>query len=410
MKFGNILIVSIKNILHKKRAYFKIIIGFFLVFLISFTIIFYSDSLSTAYTSFENSNADSAMIRALYSFSNEQLSEIISDNRVKSVRYGSSKNLNNDEDINITLGNFEYKIPVEGNREISVFYVNQSGTVVPENAELAFKEKTSSNPIKFGRNIQNKGEVIVSEFLLELIDILPELAIGENIEITSGEYKLNAVVCGVLDARFMYTYNWYYTDVVGYQQSDMENNVFEFSLKKFVGNDGLIENIENMIPENEGVSFWYGTYIMGKMRIVEAQETLCSRFLNLISIMIFLVMCVYVACNQVYLMRKNVVFYGILKANGVSNKNIFIIHFLELFLLCLFSLVLSILASIGIFFALKYMMANVYSINILFSYLTLVWSIPVFLFVGAILSCLLTLYIYFYILKKPPIYLLKAEL
>ncbi len=49
MKISNILFVSIQNILHKKRAYFKVLVGFFLVFLINFTIIFYAGSLSNAY-------------------------------------------------------------------------------------------------------------------------------------------------------------------------------------------------------------------------------------------------------------------------------------------------------------------------------------------------------------------------
>lgn len=54
MKISNILFVSIQNILHKKRAYFKVLVGFFLVFLINFTIIFYAGSLSNAYKAFEN--------------------------------------------------------------------------------------------------------------------------------------------------------------------------------------------------------------------------------------------------------------------------------------------------------------------------------------------------------------------
>ena len=116
----------------------------------------------------------------------------------------------------------------------------------------------------------------------------------------------------------------------------------------------------------------------------------------------------YVGCNQFYLMRKNSVFYGLLKSNGVSNKNIFIIHFLELFLLCLFSLALGVLCSVGILFVLQYAMANAFSISISFPFLSLIWSIPLFIFVGAVLSCLLTLYIYLHILKKPPIHLLNT--
>jgi hypothetical protein len=407
MKISNILFVSIQNILHKKRAYFKVLVGFFLVFLINFTIIFYAGSLSNAYKAFENGNANYAMIRALYNFSDEQLSELISDSRIKSIRYGNRQYLDNDLDIDIAFGKNNLSITIEESN-FNVFYVNKNGTVLPENISLAFKEKTAAEPIKYGRNIQNTEDVIISEQIAESLGILPDDIIGERIKIVCGEYELNGVVCGVLDKRIMYTYNWCSSDIICYQSDEIESNVYEISLKNFIGNEELIENIAKMIPEGKGVSYWFGDYIINKIQVVEAQEELCSKFLSFMSVIVFFVMCVYVGCNQFYLMRKNSVFYGLLKSNGVSNKNIFIIHFLELFLLCLFSLALGVLCSVGILFVLQYAMANAFSISISFPFLSLIWSIPLFIFVGAVLSCLLTLYIYLHILKKPPIHLLNT--
>jgi len=143
MKISNILFVSIQNILHKKRAYFKVLVGFFLVFLINFTIIFYAGSLSNAYKAFENGNANYAMIRALYNFSDEQLSELISDSRIKSIRYGNRQYLDNDLDIDIAFGKNNLSITIEESN-FNVFYVNKNGTVLPENISLAFKEKTAA--------------------------------------------------------------------------------------------------------------------------------------------------------------------------------------------------------------------------------------------------------------------------
>ena len=52
------------------------------------------------------------------------------------------------------------------------------------------------------------------------------------------------------------------------------------------------------------------------------------KFTYLICVTLLAVICVYVASNQYYLLLKNSVFYGILKANGVSNREVFLMHML----------------------------------------------------------------------------------
>ena len=45
---------------------------------------------------------------------------------------------------------------------------------------IAFKEKTAAEPIKYGRNIQNTEDVIISEQIAESLGILPDDIIGER--------------------------------------------------------------------------------------------------------------------------------------------------------------------------------------------------------------------------------------
>lgn len=62
MKFKSLIYLSFNNILHKKMAYAKVIIGFFLAFLVNFLVLFYSNSLTNGYEDYENSSADLKMI------------------------------------------------------------------------------------------------------------------------------------------------------------------------------------------------------------------------------------------------------------------------------------------------------------------------------------------------------------
>ncbi len=63
--------VSFNNILHKKMAYAKVIIGFFLAFLVNFLVLFYSNSLTNGYEDYENSSADLKMISVFGNLTDE---------------------------------------------------------------------------------------------------------------------------------------------------------------------------------------------------------------------------------------------------------------------------------------------------------------------------------------------------
>ena len=57
MKFKSLIYLSFNNILHKKMAYAKVIIGFFGI-PCKFFSAFYSNSLTNGYEDYENSSAD----------------------------------------------------------------------------------------------------------------------------------------------------------------------------------------------------------------------------------------------------------------------------------------------------------------------------------------------------------------
>ena len=143
------------------------------------------------------------------------------------------------------------------------------------------------------------------------------------------------------------------------------------------------------------------------MKTVEGQQMLCNRFLSIIGGMLLAVICVYVASNQYYLLQKNSTFYGILKANGVDNKSVFLTHMFELAITLLISLVLAFGVGVGAFFIMQLLFDDFLGIDLVFPAGAAVGSFFGFAALCIGLAVLITVFIYNKILKKPPVYLLK---
>ena len=400
MKFKNILILAFKNILHKKSAYVKAFVSFFLVFLFANLLIFYSNSLSKTYTDYEIKNINWARYIIDVELSEQQELDIKKFNQVSSIVYESDFELDFKEDISFVINGNEYQI--EAGKYFNAYLISdKSDHSIPENMSKAYGA-SGINLITYGKDITNKDDILLSEKSLSLLNIdASDELIGKSIALTNGEFSISGQICGILNGEVYST-----TLFIGCLDSSVPYNRVDISLKSFLGNNDFFNKMDEMFGEEDN-HYFLGNNEIEKMQLILGQQTLCSKFLSLICVIIVIVSFAYVTCNQFYLLQKNSTYYGVLKANGVSNGGIFSIHLFELIMLCTTALIIAFIASIGIFLALQKVFTEVFYIELIFSVGIAIGYLFALIALGILFSFLITLFIYKKLLSKPTIYLLK---
>ncbi len=410
MKFKSLIYLSFNNILHKKMAYAKVIIGFFLAFLVNFLVLFYSNSLTNGYEDYENSSADLKMISVFGNLTDENMSDIKSFSQVGGVTYGTSIYFDFEQKLKINFGDNEYELD-DNNIIYSLFYLNKSSdSGIPLNYDIVLKQTTNQSAILAGTDMKNDNDILVSEIVLQYLGITNlQAALGKEIQIENGELKFEGTICGILNRQLIEDQN-FLECFVAYKSEDcnISDDYCYISLTTFKNSNKLVSFIESILTDDSDY-FWFGTNIEEIMAIIESQKELCNSFLSFLSLIIVLVICIYISSNQFYLLQKNSLFYGILKAHGVNNKGVFWVFFLELFLMCILAELFAILLSIGIFSAIKSIISEVFFIDLGLPLNVVAWSVPVFLALGLFLSLSITFFVYYKILRKSPIYLLKCK-
>lgn len=222
-----------------------------------------------------------------------------------------------------------------------------------------------------------------------------QAALGKEIQIENGELKFEGTICGILNRQLIEDQN-FLECFVAYKSEDcnISDDYCYISLTTFKNSNKLVSFIESILTDDSDY-FWFGTNIEEIMAIIESQKELCNSFLSFLSLIIVLVICIYISSNQFYLLQKNSLFYGILKAHGVNNKGVFWVFFLELFLMCILAELFAILLSIGIFSAIKSIISEVFFIDLGLPLNVVAWSVPVFLALGLFLSLSITFFVYY---------------
>ncbi len=388
--------VSFNNILHKKMAYAKVIIGFFLAFLVNFLVLFYSNSLTNGYEDYENSSADLKMISVFGNLTDENMSDIKSFSQVGGVTYGTSIYFDFEQKLKINFGDNEYELD-DNNIIYSLFYLNKSSdSGIPLNYDIVLKQTTNQSAILAGTDMKNDNDILVSEIVLQYLGITNlQAALGKEIQIENGELKFEGTICGILNRQLIEDQN-FLECFVAYKSEDcnISDDYCYISLTTFKNSNKLVSFIESILTDDSDY-FWFGTNIEEIMAIIESQKELCNSFLSFLSLIIVLVICIYISSNQFYLLQKNSLFYGILKAHGVNNKGVFWVFFLELFLMCILAELFAILLSIGIFSAIKSIISEVFFIDLGLPLNVVAWSVPVFLALGLFLSLSITFFVYY---------------
>ena len=400
MKFKNILVLAFKNILQKRSAYIKAFVSFFLVFLFTNLVMFYSNSLTRTYSDYELKYIDNARYIVCSKISAEEESEIRKFNQVSSITFEYFLEFNYKENTYVKIDDNEFTVNA-GKYFSGTLIDTRSDYTVSENIIKAH-EVSNEKLIICGTDLKNKDDILLSENVLSWFNIpVDEELLGKYIEIRNSDYFIKGKLCGILNGEIFDLESFR-----GYLGEGEDYNTVDISLKSFFGNDDFFEKMNQMFGE-EPTHYFRGNSELENMQIINGQQILCSKFLSLICVIIAAICFVYVTCNQFYLLQKNSAYYGVLKAGGVSNREVFAIHMFELVMLCVVALIIAFAASIGIFFILQTVFAEVLYIDLVFSFGVSIGYFFAFVLGSILFSFVITLFIYIKILSKPTIYLFK---
>ena len=303
---------------------------------------------------------------------------------------------------------------------INIFDFNSP--TIPRNIELHFQSLHGTNTIIHGRDIEKEGEILISERIFKEYNIPnPELFINNYITIqgcmtnffADGVPKTEFVILepkkivGILDERLDEI--WFFNRFIIKQDITQEEMVWvEVCFESFEGIESTLLSIYEMFPE--AIKGWYmGTHIIEDMRFIERVQSFVQSFLLMLIIVIVIMFLASTIFNQYFLLKKNKSFYGILKAKGLTNVRLSMMYFFELF----FILLISGITGFGLSFALIAVLNIPFNIFLGFQFVfTFLNVITVFLsmFILAIVfATLITTVIYFFILKKDTVYLLRCN-
>lgn len=407
MNFSNILNLAVKNIFLKKLAYLKVFVSLFLVFSLTFIVVFYSYSLSSAYSNYEYYHINLAryIVRECNSQSKEI--ELRKLNQVRSITITSDVELSYKSELIFDIGSKEYVLKQGMGGYVSGSVVNlRSDYSIPENISIAFSALTNEPTILYGTDIKQLDDIILSEQILNWLNIgeRSEL-VGKKLTIKNGDFIKTGIISGILNKK-LYEMSLFSSVFLCFQDEVFSDSYIDISLKSFSDTSEFFKKINEIFSDNVD-HYFCGNSELEKMQLIEGQEILCKDFFSVICLIIILIICLYVASNQFYLLQKNSIFYGVLKASGTNNINIFVVHLFELLFIGIIALILALATSIGMFLAIQGVYISVFYIELTFSLGIAICCFIALLFLALILSFVITLFIYLKLLKKPTIYLLK---
>gem|GEM_PF-2069712 len=421
----DIIKLSLYNLLKKRNSYLKVFFSFLIIFLISITTLLFTFSLNNLFDDFMHGSLreNRAGFRTTWENIYERQNELYGIDNVQGVR---AERLNPTFLQNITIRLNSQ--PFVGGQSSSIVAVDALSPTIPKNIELLFYNNYGTSPImEGGRDIENEGEILISQRIFELHNIPnPEMFINSYITVQGemvifdGDFFIGELapvftsfsfqLVGILDSRLdsLWSFNRLVT------KADLSNDDAVWVEVCFISFDGVEDTLYSLFELFPEVAlhghWWYGGQnIIYDMRFIERVQDFIQNFLLMLIIVIVIMFLASTIFNQHYLLKKNKSFYGILKAKGMMNSKLTAMYFIELLVILLlaqflgFGLSFALIGILNIPFNAFFGFVFVFTpLNIIFAFLfamsaTLTFAISI------------TAIIYFSILRKETVTLLRGN-
>ncbi|MDR3263131.1 MAG: FtsX-like permease family protein [Clostridiales bacterium] len=400
MKLSDSIATAFYNIIRLRRTYLKV----FITFLFVFTLL----TASVAYgISVEKQNDEAAYGSLAINYAKNDTAINLSPEEREEIRASDDNIAEVRKIADFAVGGIY--IGIEGG--VSDFLINSSRTRIvepscsslPYNSERELFFRYGEKPIKYGRDIIDENDVLISESLLRDMNVSDlEGCLNKTLKIfvsgggVSGDYKIAGILTANIDRL---------TSIYGYNESIIikkDISLYGFFKEYRVYFKDVLKSYESI----KSLSERYGDYEFKPFRVtsnvwntaadLNSQKLFYTKFLSLICIIFTAAMLINTVNDQIFLNKRRTEYFGVLKTQGASNRNIFWIIMLETLMICLASVLLACLISSGLMLLINKIYLIYYKISVLaaFSY-----YIKIFLFDIAF-AVLLSVLIAFIVVRK----------
>lgn len=401
-----ILKLSLFNVWIKRKSYVKVLINFILVFVILCVTVIYSVIISELHKKVIDNNSSLNRLYINENMDKETLREIQSYDNVRNIILMTKFIPNNISKYFLIIN--DKKIELNNPVYSSIDIIDINSKTLSENYSIEFENKFKQSVFKYGKDIENVDEMIVCESFFDYIGMqYDENIINSNVQLLCDDTIVySKKIIGILDSRIQ-DLSMYNNSLICIKDdlSDCLEAVIEISLKDFSKSYSTLAMLK--IKYNCDYLF-LGNGVLESITMIINQKKFISNFLSLVCFVIVIVFLLNIIQNQILLFSKNTGFYGVLKAQGASKRNIFWLIFAELFMICLIAMIISFLLSIFIIELLKSTLVLIIGLEIVLpSILTLFFILMLFVLLTLLFTLSITIIIYMFYIKKPSIELLK---
>ena len=396
MKFVDTVKLSLYNIRVKRRSYIKAGISFLFGFIMLFVTLFYSDAIDGNYKNLLNREMSKNKIIISEELNEAQIEELKSMDNVLAVATKAFLG-----DISIEINGIKTRSKYRG------AIVSPVSRAVSPNLEITLKNLFNEPAITFGRDIESEDEIIINQTIFDELGINGREFIDKSVTLKIGADVYFKTLVGISNAKLfeLYIYDKEAViikgDVSGYEDVFQEIDLEDFSSAK----DTLLA-VVNLYPID--IINYYGENVLIELSVLSGQRILIDDFLSLLCTVIIIVALLNTLNNQIFLLKKNALYYGVLRAQGFRRGHIFITVFLE-FLFVLFSVeLLAFLFSLGMFAVLKSVFLSVLQVELSIDFTGVLSSIGLVSILNLLFVLFICSFIYFKTLRKPPLELLRT--
>jgi ABC-type antimicrobial peptide transport system permease subunit len=284
---------------------------------------------------------------------NRELAVLINESASDNYIYIQEENALSEQDMNflkaldgvnevITEGiihdnDLEYELIFDGNKyiieNVLCIFSREETELISKNEYLEFNNRFKGKEILYGRAAKNEHEAVVTFNILKILGLGVNNVIGKTIKLPVFEESF--IIVGVFSDEYEYLSSVLdYT--VNYFVNIGMNNFRIKTTKIFLSSYNGAEEIINKISSHfngKYVAVYSGDYIKEYYTIFEKQRTLCNEIMLIAGGLLLVALLVNLFTILIYDIKRKGIYFGVMKAQGMTSGGIYLTIFTELVIL-----------------------------------------------------------------------------
>ncbi|MDR1905716.1 MAG: hypothetical protein LBQ27_02210 [Clostridiales bacterium] len=353
MGIKNILKIAIYNLVQRRKTTIKIVVGFILVCILFVTVFSYNVAVDRQFEELVYVRMSSNYVEIEYEgeLPDENIDYFESIEGVNQIRTIGRGYLDV-ENYQVYLDEKRYDFKSD------VYLISvENGEIISKNEYTEFKYRFPNEHISYGTLDRKENEIVVNYRFVHTLGLSVNDVLGKtlNMVYTSGgttqERLVNMKIVGVLsDAQSnLYSTYWGINFFVNQDLSKHIKRTTYIYLNNFKTGIEIYEKIkhslEGVITAEIGYLGYSGKSLIESFAFLENQRNLVNRIMGVIGLLLLIALVINIITILLYDVKRKGIYFGVMKAEGMTDWNSFMIIFTELIMVFSVAVVVSMFVS-----------------------------------------------------------------